>query len=200
LAKRSVNTVEEAPVDITSIGASSASTDVHDPNYYDWKTFMAKKYLEESEIQQYEKMDSAEIGSVFFQLGVAKGAQLFFTLLHSYRLAARVANAAFGFVKAAKEAEGEEGNKSVGEIKCFAEMEKALHDYSPSNFTPHASDSAYAGECFEAFYEQANAKETKEEVLELIFEWTCRLQEETATKKGTREPITPADIVARARE
>jgi len=150
-------------------------------------------HLAEKEIQELEKLDATGIHSVFFQLGVARGADLFRVMLTSYRLAARVANAAWKLVDVMKQ------TSSAGP-EHWAPLQKALADYAPSYFAPHTSDYEFAAKCFEQFYEQACTKPTREEVEELIFQWTIMLQENAAAA-GPKIPPKQLieDIVKKAK-
>lgn len=141
---------------------------VRDVLFHDWSLVMTRKHLSEKEIQQYEGMDSSELGAVFFKLGVSKGAHLFEAMLNSYRIAARVANAAWGYVKAL------ENKDSYNSQEEFKSLERSLNDYSPANFSPHRSDLLFAAECFEAFFNEASGK-TSAEMEEILFQWTSKL-------------------------
>lgn len=158
--------------------------DVADPNsdFYKWENFMNRKdHLDEKEIQRYEQLSSPEIGAVFCQIGVAKGAQLFTIMLASYRMASRVANAAWDYVKALDSEDVDAANAAM------TRMRRALSDYAPSYFSPHTSDLEFTAACFEQFYEEACTKETREEVEELIFTWTKRIHDQLRAT-GPRTP------------
>lgn len=156
--------------------------DVRDPRYGDWGLLMKKNHLSESEIQQYETLTLEEISSVFFKLGVSKGAQLFFVMLQSYRIAARVANAAWGLVQS--------NLQSPEELK---RLQQALRDYSPNNFAPHRSDIEFAAECFEEYYNEAAKLMTMEEREELLFQWTAKLHR--LAEQAPRVKLTAQDIL-----
>lgn len=165
---------------------------VRDALFYEWGLLMKKSHLSEKEIQQYESMDSAEIGAVFFKLGVSKAGMLFYAMLQSYRIAARVANAAWGYVKAL-EAKDEYNSREE-----FTSLERALNDYSPENFSPHRGDAVFAAECFEAFYNESVGK-PQHEAEEILFRWTAKLHE-LAASKGTKKSWTIQDVVNEQRE
>jgi hypothetical protein len=161
------------------------------PDYLeDWALMTKKEFLAVREIYQYQEMTVAEISAVFFQLGVQKGANLFYLMLQSYKITARVASAAYGFFK-------EWRDKSNG---IFAEEERlaeALHDYSPDNFPEFHNFSTleFAASCFEQFYNEACTKQTKEEVEELIFEWTKKLQDQLEEKRAGVQKATVEKVV-----
>jgi hypothetical protein len=160
---------------------------IHDPLFYEWSLLMRKNHLAEKEIQQYEAMDSAEIGAVFHKLGVGKGAVLFFAVIQSYRIASRVANAAWSYVKSV-DAQDEYNAKEE-----YASLERALNDYSPENFSPHRGDAIFAAECFEAFYNESVGKPTHE-AEEILFRWTSKLHA-LAASKGTKRAWTIQDVI-----
>lgn len=155
-----------------------------------------KEYLEVQKIYQYQDFTNEELDELFEKIGIKQGARLFYLMLKSFGIAARVANAAWGFYQEWK-------NHSNG---IFAEEEKlaeALHDYSPDNFGVPGGHLEFAATCFEEFYNQASGK-TKEEIEELIYVWTKRLRDDLAqqrakeverreqeAKKARRKPVTP---------
>lgn len=161
------------PVDAPFVISAPNLSDTNDP-FYEYPAMAKKDHLAVQEIYAYQAMSSAEISSVFFQLGVQKGAIIFHKMLTSFKIAARVANAAWGYVKACEE-KGLDGPPSIVQ---------ALHDYSPDNFHPHVGDVEFAADCFEQFYNEAATLSTKEEVEELLFQWTARLKNEAAAKAG----------------
>jgi hypothetical protein len=151
---------------------------IHDPNYYDWTTFMRKTHLSNREIQEFRDMDSAAIGAVFMRVGVAKGAQLFCALKESFNIADAVAKAAWGYVKAIEN--GDEYNAK----EEFESCKRALNDYSPDNWRPHRSVIQFAAEYFEKMYNEVGTKATLAEAHEVIFEYGSRLQELLAKEGG----------------
>jgi hypothetical protein len=54
--------------------------------------------MPESDIQKYEYMDQAQMGSAFFSGGIEEGAKYFVQLMRSYRISANVAHSAWKLV------------------------------------------------------------------------------------------------------
>lgn len=176
--------------------------DLSDPNdpFYEYPAMAKKDHLAIQEIYQYQAMSSAEISSVFFQLGVQKGAIIFHKMLTSFKIAARVANAAWGLYDKINA-----GNVSheLATSEDMKNLQQSLHDYSPDNFHPHAGDVEFAADCFEQFFNEAAGLTTKEEMEELLFQWTSKLKaqaaekavinptiQEVVTRAKTRNPVT----------
>ncbi len=130
-----------------------------------------KEHLQVQQIYKYQEMSSEELVEVFEKLGIKDGARLFYLMLKSFGLAARVANAAWGFYK-------EWNKKSDGIFREEEHLAEALHDYAPDHFGVPRGSIEYAASCFEQFYNEAAGKATKEEIEELIFAWTKKLREE----------------------
>jgi len=150
-------------------------------------TFMKKSHLTHEEIIAYQELSSAEVSSVFFKLGVQRGAQLFWTMLQSYMIVTRVANAAWAFLK-----QFDDGDpRSVGE--AVKALRSALHDYAPQHFSPHVADLEFAADCFEQFYDEAAKTSSREEMEELVFKWTERLR--NAAKERRVPRVTYEDII-----
>jgi hypothetical protein len=146
---------------------------------------MRKNHLSNKEIQEFREMDSAQIGSLFFQKGVSTGAKLFHQLLESFEIANRVALAAWGYCKAI-------GNQDEYNAKEeYSSMEKALSEYSPGNFHPHVSDLQFAAEYFEQMYNEVCTKTALVDAQEVIFEYGARLHEMLASKGG---PLQKPDV------
>ncbi len=142
-----------------------------------------KDYLAIQEIYQYQDMSESEISAVFFTLGVQRAATLFHLMLQSFKITARVANAGWRLFSVLRTVL-KPNEKTWIPQTVMAEVEQSLHDYSPDNFRPHIADLEFASACFEQFYNDASTKETKEEIEELIFEWTKKLHEQLEAKKG----------------
>lgn len=128
-----------------------------------------KEHLEVQQIYTYQGMSLEELSTLFTKLGIKDGARLFYLMLRSFSIAARVANSAWGFYKEWK-------TGSDGILTEEERMAEALHDYSPDNFGVPAGKFEFAAQCFEDFYNEATTKQTKEEVEELLFEWTKKLR------------------------
>jgi hypothetical protein len=159
-----------------------------------------KEHLEVQKIYQYQNFTEEELDELFSRLGIKEGARLFYLMLKSFGIAARVANAAWGFYK-------EWQNQSNGIFREEEKLAEALHDYAPDHFGVPGGHLDFAATCFEEFYNQASGK-TKEEIEELIFVWTKRLRDDLAAqrakeaelqekarqeqaKKTKRKPVTP---------
>jgi hypothetical protein len=116
-----------------------------------------KPYLPEAEIQQLEGMDLEMLRTA---LG-AKAVEKFHLLLKSYRLARKVAYAAWGFM---------DGDKNGQE-----KLASALHGYAPEHFQEPAADIAVRIDTLMELYESSETL-TAPEVKELIFQRICALQ------------------------
>lgn len=159
---------------------------IHDPRFYNWTTFMRKDHLTNKEIQEFRVLDSAEIGALFFRLGVAKGAHLFFALIQSFNIADAVAKAFWGYVKAIEN--GDEYNAK----EEFESGKRALNDYSPGNWSPHRPVVQFAADYFEKMFNDLQTKTRNvEEWEETIFQYTARLHEMLEKSGG---PIPRPDI------
>lgn len=91
--------------------------------------------LPEKEIQDLEAMASIPLTDYVSAIPHQELQAKFIALLHSYRLAARVANAAWRFNKACEATSGPDNTLDASE-----EMYRALHDYSPANWMLPVSD------------------------------------------------------------
>lgn len=156
-----------------------------------------KEFLAIREIYQYQEMNVAEIREVFFQLDGQKGANLFWLMLQSYKITARVAAAGWRIFQALKSVLKPHEQVWVPPT-MMDELEASLADFSPDNFPDfrNAATLEYAAECFEQFYNEACTKTTREEVEELIFEWTQKLRDQIAAKSaGQPEKPTVQQVV-----
>ena len=185
------------------MAAQTMKPDLSDPNdpFYEYPAMAKKDHLAIQEIYQYQAMSSAEISSVFFQLGVQKGATIFHKMLTSFKIAARAANAGWSLLQAIN------GDVTVmsairGDAALHAALkglQNAMHDYSPDNFHPHAGDVEFAADCFEQFFNEASVLTTKEEVEELLFQWTSKLKAQAAEKTAINPTIQEVVKNAKAR-
>ena len=138
-----------------------------------------KEHLEIQKIYALQSMSARELEEYFSKIG-KDGARLLYLMLRSFQITSRVANAAWGFISKWRTVSVPPvSNELYREIEG---MQEALHDYSPANFQKSDSTYEFAATCFEEFYNQAETKQTREEVIELIFEWTCRLRSEAGKK------------------
>lgn len=153
---------------------------IHDPLFYHSSTFMRKNHLTEAQIREFEAMDAAQIGSVFFQKGVSTAAHLFYQMISSYRIAARVANAVWAYHQAL------ENHDEYNAKEEWANVERALHDYSPGNFSPYRGDIQFAAEYFEALFNEISTHPL-ERWEEVLFEWTKRLHDMLDKRGGPME-------------
>jgi hypothetical protein len=86
-----------------------------------------RKYLTDPEIQSLASLSSAQLQERLVELGPDETRNLISRLLVSYRLAARVANAAWGFFKA--------WTKGGGPMSLYEEqLSETLKDYAPTDF------------------------------------------------------------------
>ena len=201
MSRRAPGSVEGASA---SAGAPSVvSPNLSDPNdpFYSYQSLMKKNHLKIQEIYQYQGMDTAQIGSIFFQLGVQKGADLFYLMLQSFKIAARVANAAWGLFETLRCHPDilEEVDRRADLREELTKVGRALNDYSPDNFAPHMGDLEFAADCFEQFYNEVAALETKEQVEERLFEWTKMLKEKLAERAEGMQKLTVDDVVNNAK-
>lgn len=123
---------------------------------------MAKKataidYLLERAIQAMEGSRPEDLEAYLLSLSHEKLVDLFVQLLKSYRLAARVANAAWKFLGVLQTGEPEDD--------AYQALLGALSKYSPANFSPDAS----VREVLQDLYDRAHFEATKEGVIELIY-------------------------------
>ena len=139
-----------------------------------------KEHLEVQKIYAYQEMSAEELNALFEKLGVKDGARLFYLMLKSFGIASRVANAAWGFYKEWK-------GQSNGIFTEEERLAEALHDYAPNHFGVPRGNLEFAAQCFESFYNEASTKQTKEEIEELIFQWTKRLRDQIATEQAERQ-------------
>lgn len=165
--------------------------------WYEFTAMTKKTHLAIQEIYQYQDMTAVEISSVFFQLGVQKGAHLFYAMLQSFKIAARAANAGWSLVQLFQQFPSLIGSNELA--KRLKDVENAFHDYSPDNFHPHLGDVEFAADCFEQFYNEAAGLNTKEEVEELLFQWTAKLRAEVEQRAAGLEKSTIKEVVSRAK-
>ncbi len=105
-----------------------------------------KTYMPMSEVQQFEKMTSAQIGSLLGHLGTQKFSEQIESLARSLRIAATVANAAWKLIKEV------DGTGTIS-YEISLELRKALNLYSPGNFQPYASDLEFGCRLLEELYD-----------------------------------------------
>lgn len=141
---------------------------------------MKKSHLTHEEIIAYQELTSAEVSSVFFKLGVQRGAQLFWMMLQSYMIVTRAANAGWTFLKQFDDGDA----RGMGE--AVKALRSAMHDYAPQHFSPHVADLEFAADCFEQFYDEAARTSSREEMEELVFTWTERLRNAAKERRVPR--------------
>lgn len=167
------------------------------PDYLEnWALMTKKEFLAIREIYQYQEMTAAEISAVFFQLGVQRGANLFYLMLQSFKITHRVATAGWRLFQAVKSVVKPHEHVWIPP-SIMDEVGAALSDFSPENFPEFRviNHLEFAQRCFEQFYNEASTKTTKEEVEELIFEWGKRLQEQIDAKNVDYEKPTVEQVV-----
>lgn len=120
-------------------------------------------YLPEADIQNYEAMDYGHLSAHLGKLGISKGADLFLALLRSYRIAAHVANAAWGLVK-----ELEAGGPITPET--WLRIMRSLHDYSPGNFPPHPGDIEYCCHVLERLYDRMDGHPDRLACISMLYQ------------------------------
>lgn len=164
-------------------------TSVHNPLFYNLTTLMKRNHLSVQQIQEFRGMTAAELGSVFFQKGVSTCAHLFFQLLQSFEVANNVARAVWGYKKAV------EAQDDYNAKEEWANIERALHDYSPGNWQPYRGDIQFAAEYFEALFNelQNHPRENWEEVL---FVWTKKLHDMLEVKGGPMPKPNVASVIS----
>ncbi len=85
-----------------------------------------RTYMPEKDIQKYENMDEAHLGSIFFSEGVARGAEYFVQLMRSYRIAANVAHSAWKLV------DEMEKNDGVPSLETWEELRARIKLFAPN--------------------------------------------------------------------
>lgn len=103
-----------------------------------------KVHMSEGDIQQYEQLDVSAIAVSFSKVGLQKGAELFKSLLTSYRIAAQVANACWALV-----ADLQQG---AVQPETWERVTRSLGDYSPGNFPPPPDATEYTAHVLERLY------------------------------------------------
>lgn len=92
-----------------------------------------RKYLSDPEIQSLSSLSSKQLEERLAELGPEETRNLISRLIVSYKLASRVANAAWGFFKA--------WTKGGGPIAPHEEqLHETLKDYAPTDFPKHQGE------------------------------------------------------------
>ncbi len=135
-----------------------------------------KVFLTDPEIREYEAMDAGQISAHFFTAGVQKASEIVRSVIASYRITARVANASWGFAQAVSQDPGLLAFiASKPQLKIpFEALLAAMHDYSPGNWPPPRHEREYAAHVLEQLYELAASMPSWESSLEKIYEATAR--------------------------
>jgi hypothetical protein len=131
-----------------------------------------KPYLEERDIQFFEVMEPVARETYLSQFQQLP--KFFIRLLRSYRLAARVANAAWRYIEACQ---SEPLNVELRQC-LIDDMASALSDYAPASFKQPPMESVHIFETVAKLYDQANELGTREEILELLYNEACEVTEQ----------------------
>lgn len=132
-------------------------------------------FLSDPEIRELEQMDSGQISAHFMHLGVDKASQLVRSMIASYRITARVANAAWGLAVAMNK-HGIPVHPEI--LEELTKLQAALSDYSPGNWPPVRTEREYAVHVLEKLYEEAARMPAWESSLEKIYETLSREYDE----------------------
>lgn len=139
---------------------------------------MAKaiNYLEEKIIQRFEaRMNDTTAETFLVELSaLADLPSYFMRLLRSYRLAARVANICWSFIKAFTE----EPDNRVLHQAIIEDMASALSDYAPEHFAQPAMEKLHLAEFLEQLFNKMEQARTKEEAIELVYLEACAAAEQ----------------------
>lgn len=137
-------------------------------------------FLSDPEIREFEAMDDGQLSAFFFQNGVGVAAEIVRSVIASYRITARVANAGWKLAKAIQEDKDVLGwirtRPLVG--TAFDELVAALSDYSPGNWPPPRTEREHAMHILEKLYEEATRRPSWESSLEAIYQAVSREYEE----------------------
>jgi hypothetical protein len=123
------------------------------------------KWLPEQEIQRLEGMSKEQLVASLKLLSPENQQELIAKLLVSYRTAARVANAAWGFWQSC----GDLGHGLDTDTES-ERMNAALHDYAPARFIMPVYVQEWLAEELEYFYNQSLQMGTIEEMQDALFE------------------------------
>ena len=153
---------------------------IFDPLFYNLGTLMRRQHLTSKQIQEFRGMSAAELGAVFGQKGLTTAAHLFHQLLESFEIANRVALAAWGYRRAV------ENKDEYNAKEEWANLERALHDFSPDNWQPYRGDIQFAAQYFEALFNELG-QHTLDRWEEVLFQWTKKLHDLLVSKGGPME-------------
>lgn len=129
-------------------------------------------FLSDPEIRELEVMDAGQISAHFMQQGVDKASQLVRAMIASYRITARVANAAWGLAQALQNAPAvfHAMQREPAVYNAFEELRAALSGYSIGNWPPPRTEREYAMQVLEQLYEVATRRPSWESALEAIYQ------------------------------
>lgn len=149
---------------------------------------MSKAALSEKEIQNLEGMSAVAFTDHLSAIPHERLQEKFAALLQTYRIAARVANAAWRFNKACEDPYGET-------LEPSAEMYRTLAVYSPQNWLPPVRDVDLLIETLEDIYTEIDVASdgNEEKALTIISEklYTLRQQEEARKAALERQQVLP---------
>jgi hypothetical protein len=114
-----------------------------------------KKFLPEDEIQGLERMGSEHLADHLSSLSHEALVKLFVRMLHSYRLAARAANAAAKDLEAPTE-------------ETHAQLMRSMAEYMPNQFSLHAGDLEVLYDELVHLHEQLEGMGCPSEALDII--------------------------------
>lgn len=126
-----------------------------------------KPYLEEKVIQHFEEMVrngvSGGLGAYLKQFEDLP--EIFIKLLKSYRMAARVANAAWRYIELSEQ----EPNNVAAIQCCIEDLQSALSDYAPQRIPQPMMERLRIRDLLISIYESIPAKGTNEEAKEIVY-------------------------------
>lgn len=133
--------------------------------------------LSDPEIRELEQMDDGQLGSFFSVNGTQKAAEIVRAVISSYRITARVANAAWGLAQAMN-THGIPASLPHPVLEELQKLQAALSVYSPGNWPPPRMEREYCAHVLEKLYEEATRMPSWESSLEKIYEAVEREYEE----------------------
>lgn len=140
-----------------------------------------RKYLTDPEVLSLASLGPRELEERIAELGPEATRELIGRLIASYRLASRVANAAWGFWQTWKR-----GGSPLAQHE--QELDRTLQDYAPTDFPKHAGEVETLIEEMKSVLEELEPL-TADECRELV---ALRIQIlETDLRSQQKKPIVP---------
>lgn len=124
-----------------------------------------KAYMEEKEIQAFEAMGESRLFDHLKDHMTPEYAEKFTKLLRSYRMAARVANAAWRYIEIA---EREPNNQGALQC-CIEDLQSALSDYAPQRVKQPLMELLHVKEILIWLYNSIPEVGTNAEAKEIVY-------------------------------